>query len=96
LKKIKSREDVYLWFHRKILLTKMISEILPEEKRRLFELEQQYNSLEKGHNNVQSSDIYMGLKDMSFRLEELDKLILKEPKAKRDDFKRRYFIYQLL
>ena len=65
-----------------------ISEILPEEKRRLHELELKLVELEKD-NNVQASDIYIGLNDMLLRLEELDKLVTREPKGKRDDYRRR-------
>lgn len=67
----------------------MISEILPEEKRRLHELELKLVELEKDNNNVQASDIYIGLNDMKLRLEELDKLVTREPKGKRDDYRRR-------
>ena len=65
-----------------------ISEILPEEKRRLHELELKLVELERD-NNVHASDIYIGLNDMILRLEELDKLVTREPKGKREDYKRR-------
>ena len=65
-----------------------ISEILPEEKRRLHELELKLVELERD-NNVHASDIYIGLNDMVLRIEELDKLVTREPKDKRDDYKRR-------
>lgn len=67
----------------------MIAELLPEEKRKLHELEQQLLELERGSDVVQPSDLYIGLKEIAYRLEELEKLVLKEPKARRDDFRRR-------
>lgn len=67
----------------------MISELLPQEKRRLHELEQQLLELERGSITIHPSDIYVGLKEMTFRLDELDKLVLKEPKNRKDDFRRR-------
>lgn len=66
-----------------------LSEILPEDKRRLHEIELQLVELERGNPHIYASDIYLGLNEMSNRLVELDKLILKEPKNKRDDCKRR-------
>jgi golgi SNAP receptor complex member 2 len=67
----------------------MISELLPEEKRKLHELEQQLIEFERGNTTIQASDIDMGLNEMIYRLNELDKLVLKEPKTRRDDFRRR-------
>jgi len=68
----------------------MLSELLPEEKRRLHELEQQYFSIErnKGYSKQLSSDIYIKLSEMSFRLDEMEKLVVKESKIKRDDYRR--------
>ena len=67
----------------------MIEELLPEEKRRLHSLEQQVIELERGTSSVQVSDIYVGLSELSFRLEELDKLVQRESKTRKDDFRRR-------
>jgi len=67
----------------------MISEMLPEEKRRLYELEQQLVELERGSGRVQVSDVSLGLTEMSQRLDELDRLAVKEPKAKVQDYQRR-------
>jgi Golgi SNAP receptor complex protein 2 len=67
----------------------MLSELLPEEKRKLHELEQQLIELERGNATIHASDISIGLNEMSARLDELDKLVLKEPKARRDDCRRR-------
>lgn len=66
-----------------------ISELLPEEKRKLHELEQQLIELERGNAIIHASDIYMGLNEVTRRLDHLDSLVLKEPKTKRDDFRRR-------
>ena len=72
----------------------MLSELLPEVKRKLHELEQQHLLLEKhaAQNSVQQhnteTDIYMKLDEINFRLDELDKLVLREPKSKRDDYRR--------
>lgn len=67
----------------------MIAELLPEEKRKLHDLEQQLIELERGNTVISASDIYMGLNEMAYRLDELDKLVQKESKARRDDFRRR-------
>lgn len=67
----------------------MISELLPEEKRKLHDLEQQLIELERGNTVISASDIYMGLNEMVYRLDELDKLVQKESKTRRDDFRRR-------
>lgn len=75
----------------------MLSELLPEVKKKLHELEQQYLLLEKNAavrnpalQNGTETDMYMKLNEMNFRLDELDKLVLREPKAKRDDYRRFY------
>ena len=67
----------------------MLSELLPEEKRRLHEIEQQLIELERGNNTIQPSDVLLGLQEVNNRLNDLDKLIQKESKAKKDDFRRR-------
>ncbi len=73
----------------------MISELLPEDKRRLHELEEQVARLESqsqgagGNNVVDAYDVSMGLDEMARRLTELDRLVNNEPKARRDDFRRR-------
>eukprot|EP01038_Epipyxis_sp_PR26KG_P004468 gene4468-6318_t len=67
----------------------MIAELLPEEKRRLHELEQKLLQLEKGSAHVHSSDIRMGLEEMLTRLDDLQDLVSNEPKSSRDNFKRR-------
>jgi hypothetical protein len=67
----------------------MISELLPEDKRRLHELEQQLADLQRGNSTIQVSDISLGLQEMNGRLEELDKIASRESKSHRDDYKRR-------
>ena len=67
----------------------MISELIPEEKRRLYELEQQLIELEKGNTSIQASEITIGLQNSIIRFEEIEKLIQKEQKQKRDDYRRR-------
>ncbi len=67
----------------------MLSELLPEEKRRLHEIEQQLIELERGNSTIHSSDVFLGLQEMSLRLNDLEKLLLRESKAKKDDYRRR-------
>jgi Golgi SNAP receptor complex protein 2 len=67
----------------------MIEELLPEEKRRLHGLEHQLIELERGSKNIHPTDIYVGLNELSFRLNELDKLVQRESKVRREDFRRR-------
>eukprot|EP00607_Mallomonas_marina_P007789 CAMPEP_0182418806 /NCGR_PEP_ID=MMETSP1167-20130531/3180_1 /TAXON_ID=2988 /ORGANISM="Mallomonas Sp, Strain CCMP3275" /LENGTH=194 /DNA_ID=CAMNT_0024593209 /DNA_START=153 /DNA_END=734 /DNA_ORIENTATION=- len=67
----------------------MLSELLPEEKRRLHCLETQLLEIEKEFNYSGSKDFDLGLKDMCLRLDELEKLANKESLARRDDMKRR-------
>jgi Golgi SNAP receptor complex protein 2 len=69
----------------------MISELFPEEKRRLNDLELQLAQLESNSDALlKPSDVYAGLTEMEFRLGELDKLADKEnSKARREDYRRR-------
>ena len=67
----------------------MISELLPEDKRRLHELELQLVELERGNPNLHPSDIYLGLNEMNSRLEQLETLAAKESKGRREDCRRR-------
>jgi len=67
----------------------MISEIFPEEKKRLFELEQQLFHLENGNTTIRISDVYIGLEEMGKRLDNLDQLASQESKLRRDDYRRR-------
>lgn len=69
-----------------------LSELLPEEKRRLHELENQIQELEREDNQskIKVSDIRLSISEMNRRLEELEKLVNKESKTRRSDMKRRY------
>ena len=42
-----------------------------------------------GNNHVDAYDVSMGMDEMAKRLAELDRLVTNEPKAKREDFRRR-------
>ena len=66
-----------------------LSELLPEDKRRLHELELQYVELERGNHNISPSDVALGLREMGTRLDELDKLVQGEPSHRREDCRRR-------
>lgn len=67
----------------------MLSELLPEAKRILYELELKLGEIERGSSIHNIADVDLGLNDMTLRLEALDKLASKETKARRDDAKRR-------
>ncbi len=67
----------------------MISELLPEEKRRMHLLEQQLVELEGGSSGVTTNDVASGLDDMSAKLDDLERLIQMEPKVRKDDYRRR-------
>ena len=73
-----------------------LSELFPEEKRRLHELENQINELERGggggggSSTIQLSDIRISVSEMSRRLDDLEKLVNKESKTRRSDMKRRF------
>jgi Golgi SNAP receptor complex protein 2 len=66
-----------------------LSEILPEEKRRLHELDLQFNEVEKGSTQIHINDVALGLTEMSNRFDQLDKLVQAESKERREDCKRR-------
>lgn len=66
-----------------------LSELLPEEKRRLHDLEQKFNEVEKSSSYSQINDVSLGLCEMSKRFDQLDKLVHGEPKERREDCKRR-------
>ena len=68
----------------------MINELFPEEKRRLELIEFQLNELERGSPSIQSSDVALGLQEMSTRLDELDRLAQREhDRVRKEDFRRR-------
>ncbi len=67
----------------------MISELLPEEKRRLHDLEQQVAAMENGSSSIQPNDIQLGLYEMGCRLDEMEKMVQRESKIRKDDYRRR-------
>ena len=67
----------------------MLSELLSEDKRKLYELEQKLAEFEKGNPSIQAIDISLGLEEMAKRLTELEKQANNESKARRDDMRRR-------
>ena len=67
----------------------MLSELLPEDKRRLHELELQLVEIEKGNPHIHISDVQLGLTEMNSRLDELEKIATRESKSHRDDYMRR-------
>jgi hypothetical protein len=66
-----------------------LSELLPEEKRRLHEIELQFNEVERGSSYIHINDVSLCLTEMNSRLDQLDKLVQAEPKERREDCKRR-------
>jgi Golgi SNAP receptor complex protein 2 len=68
----------------------MLSELLPEAKRSLYELEIKLGEVEKSNvGGYQLSDIDLGLQDFAVKLESLEKLANKESKSRKEDAKRR-------
>lgn len=67
----------------------MLASLFPEEKRRLYELEQQLFELDSGHANVQVSDIQIGVQEISLRIESLEQLASKESKSQKDEYRKR-------
>lgn len=67
----------------------MLDELLPEDKRRLHELEMSLSELERNNPNVHYSDVAIAIKEMTTRLEYLDAMCMKESKARRTDMRRR-------
>lgn len=67
----------------------MLSELLPEEKRKLHDIEQKLIELERGHGKYSFSDLSFEWDELMTRLNELDKLVQKEPRTKIDDSRRR-------
>lgn len=67
----------------------MISELLPEEKRRLHDLEMQITQLENGSCSIYPNDVALGLEEMSARLDDLEKMVSRESKVRKDDYRRR-------
>lgn len=67
----------------------MLSELLPEEKRKLHELEQKITELDQGTGRFSYSDLAFEYDQLISRIAGLDKLLSKEPRSKIDDYRRR-------
>lgn len=67
----------------------MLDELLPEDKRRLSDLELQLSLLEDGSSTVSFSDVVIGVTEMSSRMDELEMLVNNESKSRRNDMRRR-------
>ena len=67
----------------------MLDELLPEDKRRLSELELQLSLLEDGSTTVNFSDLAIGVTEMATRMDELEILVNNESKTRRNDMRRR-------
>lgn len=85
---IKSRRDI-LQFYKSADMSAILSEILPEEKRKLVEIEQQLVEIQGGKATHNIGRVLDSLKQFSNSLNSIDKLVEKEPKAKKDDYRRR-------
>lgn len=66
-----------------------MSELLPEEKRKLHELEQKISEAEYGNSRYTFSDLSFEYEQLMNRVSGLDKLLSKEPRSKIDDHRRR-------
>ena len=67
----------------------MLSELIPEDKRRLNDLELQLSLLEDGSPTVNFADVVLGVNEMSSRIDNLEILVTKESKSHRNDMKRK-------
>lgn len=67
----------------------MLVELIPEEKRRLYELEQNLHQI-INENSSSSSDFSMSLDEVDLRLKEIEKLVQKESKQKKPEYMSRY------
>jgi chromosome segregation ATPase len=67
----------------------MLSELLPEEKRKIHELEQKISELDHGTSRYSYTDLAFEYDQLSGRISGLDKLLAKEPRSKIDDHRRR-------
>jgi Golgi SNAP receptor complex protein 2 len=67
----------------------MLEELLPEDKRRLHELEMSLAQLEKGNAFIKVSDISLGIIEMENRLEALEKIVNKESKNRRIEMRKK-------
>eukprot|EP01039_Chlorochromonas_danica_P008750 gene8750-9644_t len=67
----------------------MLSELLPEEKHKLHEIEQQLLDIQGGKATQNIGKVLDSLKQFNLTLVQIDKLVEKEPKARKDDYRRR-------
>ena len=67
----------------------MLLELISEDKRRIFELEQQIVQIERTNDSKLLSDVYLGLSEMANRIENLENMANQEPRARRQDMRRR-------
>ena len=67
----------------------LLSELIPEEKRRIHELEMRFFELEKGNSKILVSDLLLTASELNTRIEELEKLLQREPKSRREEMKKR-------
>lgn len=72
----------------------MLSELLPEAKRKLHEIEQKVLELEEAQSSSKicrysDLDVLAEFEQISLGLNDLEKLLAKESKAKREDYRRR-------
>lgn len=67
----------------------MLSTLLPEEKRKLHEIELQLAEIQGGKAAHNIGRVLDSLKQFASSLNAVDKLVEKEPKAKKDDYRRR-------
>jgi golgi SNAP receptor complex member 2 len=66
----------------------MLQELISEDKRRIYELEQQLLEIERGKSTTQLSDVNLVLGEMAGRLDDLEAMANKEAKGRRDDMRR--------
>jgi hypothetical protein len=67
----------------------MLQELIAEDRRRIYELEQALSEAEASESSSKVSDVYIALAEMADRLEELGNMAKKESKGRRDDMRRR-------
>lgn len=67
----------------------MLVEMIPNTKKKLHEIEQSLHELNKGNSAINPTDIFSGLDEISKTIDSLEQIALKEPKAKKDDYRRR-------
>ncbi len=66
-----------------------LSSLIPEEKRKILEIEDQILELERGNTSVDIANLSFELQSIQIRLNHLDQLVLQESKSHKDDYRRR-------